>query len=197
MEEVEKVAQSCDVSLRQHAGEQHGGRGALLLGEELPGLDEGLLQLRGQRRFRQLPEELLHQPSDVAGERGGQAVLASIHFGLDVKTVESRLLKIPEVRLRGRFQAAAHLEGFQTNHRAGLSEQALCVDVCHQAHQRVDQKARREPKSVIRRGNKKEMPTVNWSTSNLPRHAPTFHIITRQALQSYPKNLLLREQIHK
>lgn len=83
MEEVEKVVQSGDVSIRQHTGEQHGGRGALLLGGKLLGLDKGLLQLCGQHRLRQLPEELLHQASDVTGERAGQALFASIHFGLD------------------------------------------------------------------------------------------------------------------
>lgn len=77
------MAQSGQVSVWQHAGEQHGGRGPLLLAGKLLGFDKSLLQLRGQHGLRQLPEELLHKPSDVAGERGGQALLTGIQFGLD------------------------------------------------------------------------------------------------------------------
>lgn len=95
VEEVEKVAQGCETLLRQHAGEQHGGRGALLLGGKLLRLDKGFLQLGGQRGLWQLPEELLHQPSDITWERGGQALLASVQLGLEVQT---QLLRTPEVR---------------------------------------------------------------------------------------------------
>lgn len=39
--------------------------------------------------------------------------------------------------------AITHPERFQTNDRAGFSEQALCVDMCQQFHTCVDQKAKK------------------------------------------------------
>lgn len=83
VEEVKKVTQGCEVSVWQHAGQQHGGRGPFLLCRELLGLEEGLLQLCGERRLWQLSEELFHQTGYITRKRGGQALLTRIQFGLD------------------------------------------------------------------------------------------------------------------
>lgn len=82
LEEVKKVSEGGEVPVGQHAGQQHGGRGLLLLAGELLGLEKGLLQLRGQHGLRELPEELLDQAGHVAGESCGQALLAGNQFGL-------------------------------------------------------------------------------------------------------------------
>jgi len=83
VQEVEEVAQDAEVALRQHAGEhQHGGAAVLLRGELL-GLQQGLVQLRRDDGLGQVPEELLHQAGHVAGQGGGQALLARVQLDLN------------------------------------------------------------------------------------------------------------------
>lgn len=82
LEEVKKVSKGGEVPVWQHARQQHSGGGLVLLAGELLGLEKGLLQLRGQHGLRKLPEELLDQAGDVAGESCGQALLAGNQFGL-------------------------------------------------------------------------------------------------------------------
>lgn len=83
LEKVKKVTQGSKVSVWQHTGQQHGGRRPLLLSGELLGLEEGLLQLCGQHRLWQLPEELLHQACYVTGKCVGQALLTRVQLRLD------------------------------------------------------------------------------------------------------------------
>lgn len=62
------MTQDTNGSVWQHTGQQHGGRGPLVLCGELPGLEEGILQLCRYHRFWKLPEELLHQTCHVTGK---------------------------------------------------------------------------------------------------------------------------------
>lgn len=145
VEEVKKVTQGGQVSVWQHTGQQHGGRHPVLRCGELLGLEKGFLQLCGQHRLQQLPEELLHQTGHITGECGGQALLTSVQFCLN-KQSNSVVLDLsegqgPSVNTRSTL-AITHPERFQANDRARFSEQALSVDVCQQFHACVDQKAK-------------------------------------------------------
>ena len=83
VDKVKKVTQDAEVPLRKNAGQQQHGRPPVLLGGELLGFEQGLVQLRWQDGLGQVSEELLHQPGNVAGQGGGQALLARIQLGLN------------------------------------------------------------------------------------------------------------------